>query len=391
MKKSYLILAAVAGLFASCSQEVLVDENVNNFPESPIGFSTFTESHTRADNSTAAHPWNLEDHHDNFNVWAWKYYGGAWESTAVYSQGTVAHDGTAWVATPIKFWDKSAEKYYFYAAAPADAKWTMNNGGGDQGYLTYTGFSLTGTNLANGTSTYHQSFKTVGDVDLMIAEDNQVLRAAYNKPTPDVVDEIFDHVLSRLNVTVKRGATLKANGATVKLTSFAITGVDLNNAGNFSENGAVATAPYTGGALPTGTTARWTGLSGTYNLNGYDISSTALDDTELYIAEYLIIPQSVEREVLDRANGLVDSDADEVGDQAAAYTYFRIAYTINDEPYVAYYNLAHAFNKAAGATLDFYEGWENTLHITLDADVITFDATVSEWAVNENETIIVQD
>lgn len=397
MKKSYLILAAVAGLFASCSQEVLVDENVNAVTESPIGFSTFAGSQTRGaeNNEDAVNKWDLENHSTTFDVWAWKYYDGAWVSTAVYNQGVVTYASSAWTANPLKFWDKSAEKYYFYAAAPTDNKWALT-GTGDAGKLSYANFTLAGgldNNLSKGATTvttYVQSFKDVSDVDLMIAEDKEVLRASYNKATPDVVEELFDHILSRLNVTValKDGGSLETNNATVKVTNFGITGVNLKNKGSFDEGAALGTD-----VLAKGTIKRWNTLStdGTYDLPGASISTTTLTDAPLYIAQYLIIPQAITSEVLDRANGLKDTDANDVGDQAAAHPYFRIDYTINDEPYTAYYNLANAFGVAADGTLNFCEGWQNTLNIQLDADVITFDAQVWEWKDKVSHNVVIED
>ena len=404
MKKSYLMIAAVA-LFAACANNEIKNE-VQDFSESAIGFTSYAGIQTRGadNNKDAVNKWNLEDHNTTFNVWAWKYYSGAWVSPAVYTQGTVTFENDKWVANPIKFWDKSAEKYYFYAAAPADEKWTLT-GTGDAGKLSYANFTLAGglnNNLSKGTdaaeTTLQNSFKNVADVDLMIAEDNVVLRAKYNKPVPDDVNELFDHILSRLNVTValKADGTIaglnsdqvNTNDVTVKITSFGITGVNLKNKGTFNEAADLGTD-----VLNEGTIKRWSSLAvnGTYDLPGANISTTALTTDPLYIAQYLIIPQAITSEVLDKANGKKDTDNDNVGDQNAAHPYFQINYTINDEPYSAYYNLANAFGVAADGTLNFCEGWQNTLNIKIDADIITFDAQVWEWKDKTTHDITIED
>ena len=405
MKKSYLMIAAAATMLTACMGNEMKND-VKDFGNSEISFSTYASRQTKtdptADNSSATTKWNLENHHTSFDVWAWKYYNGAWVSKAVYDKGTVNWNSSAWVTTGdnVRYWDKSAEKYYFYAAAPSSNKWVLNskytastNELGNNAYLSYANFSLAGglaNNLSynNGSTTvtsYVESFKATGvtDVDLMIAEDNEVLRSFYNTTPVQDVNELFDHILSRLNVTVALldGGQLASKGAKVKVTNFAITGVNLQNKGSFNENGAVATAPYTGPDLK-GTTARWTGLGleAPYNLPGADISTTELTTSALYIAQYLIIPQSITSEILDRANGLVDGDDDKVGETAASHPYFVISYTINDEPFTAYYNLANAFGKTADQKLAFNEGWQNTLNIKIDADLITFDAQVYQWA-----------
>lgn len=418
MKKSFYLLAAAAMLVA-CNDNTIKND-VKEFNESAIGFSSYAGIQTRAadNNENAATKWNLESHQTSFNVWAWKFYNGQWVSQAVYEQGTVSYASSKWTADPVKYWDKSAEKYYFYAAAPADAKWTLT-GTGESGKLSYADFTLAGgidNNLSKGSTaaitTLENTFINVSDVDLMIAEDNEVARSKYNKPAPEDVNEIFDHILSRLNVTVAilDGGSFETNNADVKVTGFAITGVDLKNKGSFDEG-----ATITPDVLNQGTIKRWKNLDidGTYNLPGASINTTKLTDAPLYIAQYLIIPQAITSEVLDRAKATLpdtyftqeEIDAATSGDQAfgktindvktagaaASHTYFKIDYTVNDEPYTAYYNLANAFGIAANGTLNFCEGWQNTLNIKLDADAITFDAEVYEWKDKVNPDVTIFD
>ena len=127
MKKSVLILAAVA-VMASC-QDNQIKNDVNEFNESTIAFDTYAGIQTKADNNAnATSKWLLENHHESFNVWAWKYYDGAWVTTAVYDKGSVSYNTAGsetdtyfmWDATPIKFWDKSAAlgcKCWFFCDA----------------------------------------------------------------------------------------------------------------------------------------------------------------------------------------------------------------------------------------------------------------------------------
>lgn len=391
MKKSYLMIAAAATLFAACASNEMKND-IKSYENSPIGFTSYAGQQTKGadNNKNASTLWDLENHQSNFDVWGMKKYNSAWVTPAVYNKGTVTYT-TSWIADPIRFWDKSAEKYYFYAAAPSSQYWVLNDNDTDDDfeddYLTYANFKLTGTNLDATVST--TSFMTVGDVDLMIAENKSVARSAYNKAAPEDVNLLFDHILSRLNVTVaiKAGSSLITNSAHVKLAAdgFTITGSGitntLKNKGSFNENATLS------GNLEDGTTERWNSLTtdGTYNLTGKDISSTDLTTSATTIAQYLIIPQSITREKLDRANGKRDINSDGIGDEDAVHPYLKISYTINNEPYTAYYNLADAFNVA---TLKFNEGWQNTLNIQIDADAIVFDPQVYEWTDNETNTLI---
>ena len=431
MKKSYLMIAAAAAMFAACSDSE-IKNNIKEYDESPIAFSTYAGKQTRADNSNQTdHSWLLEDHHNSFDVWAWKYYNSAWVSTAVYDKGTVNYSSSAWATTGdnIRYWDKSAEKYYFYAAAPSSDNWVLNNKytastneNGDNAYLSYANFILVGSNLSTSSETnYVESFKNLTDVDLMIAENNEVARAKYNKTPADEVVELFDHILSRLNITVKRGTALTQKNATLKLTSFKIFGVNLCNKGSFDESLANSSSNP---LLSAGTTARWYQENDQHaqtspsrvvindNNDPYDlvgaVPTANIEGTALYIGQYLIIPQSITSEVLDRASahknlyytqeeidaategqdayGKTTADIKTPGGgAAAAHPYFKIEYTIDNEPYTAYYNLANAFGTAAEGTLAFNEGWQNTLNIIIDADVINFDAQVYQWA-NGNTT-----
>ena len=76
--------------------------------------------------------------------------------------------------------------------------------------------------------------------------------------------------------------------------------------------------------------------------------------------------------------------------------YFTIKYSIDGEIFEASYNLAAAFmnmnnNMFEGdgttdlnAKFAFYEGWQNTLNITINPSTIQFTADVAEWATYED-------
>lgn len=437
MKKSLYLLAAVA-ILASC-QDNEVKNNVKDYSESAIGFSTFAGKQTRgAENSGITDTWALEGHSTTFDVWAWKYYNNKWINPSVYYNCKVEYNESSeapykWDADTIKYWDKSADKYYFYAAAPSSDKWELKNKAtntknGNEYYLIYKDFTLAGGLANNITPTsldYAPSFKNVNDVDLLIADDNEIERAAYNKPTADKVNEVFDHILSRLNVTV----AIKPNGVLegqnpkpdVYVTSFKV--FLLKNKGSFNEN-----ATLSDGELVGGTTKRWgtfgendaftsNTLANTetaYEFEGVDIKETKLTTTAKYIAQYLVIPQTAGRELLDRAKaetaeekysaeeiaaavdgddayGKTAGDVKQTGGDAPLYPYLKIEYKIGKEPYTAYYNLANAFGVVDNnRTIAFNEGWQNTLNIQIDADAIVFDADVYQWADNLNPDVTIK-
>jgi hypothetical protein len=169
---------------------------------------------------------------------------------------TAAENSYNYTYSPLRYWDKAATTYEFYAAAPADGGWTFvgvgdaNDTDVDQQNECYfkTSSTLTGTNLSNTSNyDYTYSFKNEsGDVDKLIAAPSNVPYANFKQK----VQLHFIHILSRLNVTIKKDASLEPsdhkNQQEVKLTSLVIK--NLKGTGNFSEKTA---------AVPAGSNTRW--------------------------------------------------------------------------------------------------------------------------------------
>lgn len=389
MKKNYFLLAATTMMFAACAQSDLVNE-IAEPQQQAISFETFANKQTRAENSSAAYSQNLEAHHESFNVWASKkvgssyvdVYGNTVEKGEVTT--TVTNNVTTWTASPLKYWDKAADSYEFYAAAPANDNWTATNTNSDGGYLAYNDFSLTGTNLANGTATTHDSWKgKTGDVDLMIADKCPIGALHYRDISNDIiplgnvgnVNLNFNHILSRLNITVKTSF----DNVIVK----ALNVERLKKTGSFNESTSVDDPATTDvvETLVSGTTKRWSTLNDVYTLAAYtgtgtDGLSLVKNADAVYTHEYLVIPQTV-------ANTESTVNSGSAPDQDA---YIYLEYTVGGELFKTYYGLAKVFNTS---NLAFNEGWQNTLNITIAPDAITFDANAAVWVdnVTKNETI----
>ena len=135
MKKNYFLLAASTMMFAACAQTDMVNEVVTEEAPQAIGFETFANKQTRAaeNNATSSYSWSLSDHHTSFMVWGYKNVTNA----KVFDGVTVSYidtnsdsqaDDWDYVSNsgfPV-YWDKTATRYDFYAAAPAKASfWTL--------------------------------------------------------------------------------------------------------------------------------------------------------------------------------------------------------------------------------------------------------------------------
>ena len=469
MKKSFIIIAAAALILTACSDVESLKEVNNESNNNAISFSTFTSKQTRAENSTALYKWAFINNHNDFQVWGYKDIApesAVFEATKVKVTGDAA--ATSYAYDTLRFWDKTAENYHFYAAAPAMPegenpawKWSFVSTGIttastlNKGYFKTTS-ELTGVNLKNQTevgpsATLTDYFKGQADIDKLIAAPCDFAKSRYAKPNPEVVQLNFNHILSKLNITVRKGANISDDLYVVNLKRFEVK--DMQAKGDFSEESA---------AVATGTNTRWstadyadskvdyvalTKVASLKNAQNNNEPELAVTNSDQYIVESLVIPQDIDykKVALDGkqyaavahadavyyadyaeycaakpVEALTEAEFDaiiadptsasasdleevtkvpeiEAQDAIDAVTtnskpYFVITYTINDEVYTAYYNLAAAFGATGAANSDkiaFNEGWQNTLHIVINPDKIEFTADVAEWATNKNETVYV--
>ena len=302
----------------------------------------------------------METHHSTFKVWGYKdtYTGYVFDGVRV-----TADNGT-WTYTNKKYWDKAATSYEFYAAAPDNGLWNLSSNGTLQNddYFYFSSFELQGKSLAH--TKRQPSFESVAtaDCDLMIASPCQVTNNMFGNGNK--VQLAFNHILSRLNVTVNKGRNIE--GEILNITSFEV--CNLKNKGGFNE----AAEGVTSTQLAAGTCGRWA-ASGSYSVEGNPLNDVLRENAgNQYIYQSLVIPQVLGSETVRR-------DGKDV--TAASAPYFTIKYTIGTEsdyePFSATFNLAQAFAKTNGMVL--CEGYENTLNITIDAETIEFDAVVYEW------------
>ena len=382
MKKSFLMIAAAAALFAACSSNDTFKEISN---ENPIGFSTIAQKATKAENSGEGYTWDLKDHHTTFRVWGYKNTS----ATAVFDGEEVSYSASKWSYTNNRYWDKSATTYEFYAYAPSTTGVFSFNGvtnvaSQNAGYFTITSaYTKAGENVSPKSSTTAVTSWTGAstDVDLMIAEKAQLTGDALATAKANSVTLNFIHILSRLNITVKTTDDFYPavpTGDKIVVTN--ITVGHMKNSGTFNESSA------SGNTLSAGTHTRWTATGDndySYALN-YDVNQDAN-----YVIETLIIPQTAGCETI-ALNGT------QVTNNQENKPFLKIAYSIynNDksahEDFVQYFNLATLFEKTGDEVLGFNEGWQNTLNITIQPGMISFDAKVAVWDDNETGNITVQ-
>ena len=400
MKRLFILSAAVAALASCSNSEVITEVNEPQVPDKAIAFETFSSNATRegAENSGATTTQGLEKHHQNFQVWAYKDVQSdyVFNGTEVkYEQISTEPSTYAWQYSPIHFWDKNANSYEFYACAPADPSFELNTNTEDQDDDYFTLSDVTLNNATLSSTSYDQSMKndqvtnnvnessgstspssaTTINTDYMIANACKVANNDFGKP----VQLHFNHILSRLNITVKKGETL--NRANAKLD---VVSLEVNNMaakGSFDEHDATATD------LSQGSTKRWTVAANDPKVTYVANALGGVNNTAQYILQSLVLPQEVEYEDI-----TLDGKSGGTSVSTTNEPYIKIVYKITTtatasgqtdvtETYTAYYNLAAVFvsNATSGTKVAFNEGWQNTLNITIDAAQITFTPDVYEW------------
>ena len=193
MKKTLLIIAAVA-LFAACSSNDTFKEV--DTQDVAIGFEgKFVNKATRAEINEA---WfQTSDKH--FGVYGYK--GATFQ---LFNNEDVSWNGTDWVHTTVRFWDKNANDYNFYAHAPRAAAHTFTN-------KKYTFTSIPVITEIN-----------TGDPDIVVA--TPITAMGYGNCTQTSVaghgeghvEFDFNHILSKLAFKVK--TSVPATSAEITVT-----------------------------------------------------------------------------------------------------------------------------------------------------------------------------
>lgn len=305
MKKIF-IFAAAAAMLASCSQDVIVEEMKEASGDKPMVFSAGSEMATRAENSGATTEDALKLYHSTFKLWGYKNVSTT--ETEVFKGQVLTWDNSSaipfdtggdWTYSPLRYWDKSADGYDFYAVAPSTAGFVEAGTPGNY-YFTLPPYTIDGRSLYQSTGYVHkQPNDLFGDdnatnKDYMIATDQKGW-SIYTAGTH--VDLHFNHILSRFNIGVK--TSIPTSVAKVTLNKVIVE--KMQSKGDFDESRA------TGTELQGGTDKRWNTASyNEYLTVGYDhenpkyINSTINENTlgttdYLFFYQGLAIPQKIKR------------------------------------------------------------------------------------------------
>ena len=189
MKKSYLMIATAAALFAACANTDTIKETVEQ--EVPI---TFQQS--GIENLTKA-ALTLDWFKTNDNAFGVNGFKG---STQIFTNEQVKYSSSTsdWTHTTIRFWDKSATNYNFYAYAPYSSTAPT--------FSSTTGYTFTGNIITD---------ITTDGADKAVAWKTSTSYAQCCGTHGSHVQLIFNHVLSKLAFKVKTTSDIVTAGATI--------------------------------------------------------------------------------------------------------------------------------------------------------------------------------
>lgn len=417
-----MVLVAGAAIVASCSDSTKLNHEVRQTQNEKIGFVTYSEKATRAEETNSV---NLYDFYKVFDVYAWKTAGGVEQSVFSHdpvehfeddTQGTVVY-ATApakpsdewgnindtqykgWFYKDIRYWDKLASSYNFYAIAPYEENPApaLSISNGDDNIAIGTASDVykisTEKNLAiNPTITNEKKYFGFNK-DYMLAEKSET---KFNLVTLN-----FHHILTKLNVKITLTDAYKGlQPFTIK--KLHIVGLEdegyFNYGTSMTDNGWTTTA---------GKTYDWT-INTDYILK--NVPADVDDKTEYsgyYWIQTLVFPQTL----------TCTAEGAKTAPPAGKYLY--IEYTIGNETFKAYYDLAYVFDPtlkcikeavlytdeelAADPTLtqpkveavtvagtyDLSQGSEYTINIKVGPEPIIFEAKATKWAVEDENDLII--
>lgn len=366
MKKLLILSAAVLGAVA-CSNTY----EVKTAPEKAIGFGTWTETLTKAREQGS----NDFTNGDDFAVYGFKVNSST--NTIVFDDVTVSTtDGNSWKYSPVRYWDPSATSYTFYAVSPASVG-TAGTVNPETGEMTSASITFAGN-----------------DNDILVADKTTVNKTdgSGNFNNYGKVKMVFNHVVSLVDVKVKKAPTL--HDATVTVTALSLDNIENNGVMTVSADYNKSTTATPAGA--NGPVATWsTDTKASYGpANGVE-PITVSESSPITIAEDTTFPGSGESYTPGASTPLINSlvvkpqtfstAKDPAASQKLTITY-KISVTGGGEnTYTGSVWLAD-FDKIDDTDQEDTKvaAWEAGKHyvfyLTLGANSINFTASINPWA-----------
>ncbi len=348
MKRYFLIAAVAATALVACTKTFDHNKSVNE--GAPISLSTWSDVMTKAPKTAFANG-------DQFEVFGFKWNAGPANETIVFEAVEVGYDGSDWTYSPLRYWDKSFANYTFYAVWPKDI--LASGTYGDNGLFTTIDRTFNGA-----------------DENLLIAQKKDVANANYGAPVPLV----FKHMAALVDFKVKKADDIV--DAELEVTSIQLD--------NIRTVGTFTVASYDGSNNPVGTAGvgGWT-PDGTPTVASFTHASGA--------GASLPTLAAATGNTTGTAGALINSlvvmpQAFATGAGAQTVT---IAYKLTDPAGIentytpdavelGTFDSTDGDSNTATFIASWLPGYHYTYYITINANKITFTASIADWDATAN-------
>lgn len=357
--KKIMILAAVAIAAVACSRTY----DVVPASDQAIGFSSWTGYLTKARTAGT----NTFGDGDTFAVYGYKEASST--KTTVFDDVVVSTtDGTTWTYSPLRYWDRNADQYVFYAVSPS-AIGTAATVTPQTGEITSASITFAGN-----------------DNDILVADKETVANAAFGSQ----VDLDFNHIASLVDFKVAKAPNL--HDATVTVTAFTL--ANIKATGTFGVSDAYNATVYGG---TNGPVVTWTPTATASYVPANGVTSVTLPQVIAEDDAFSVPAEPADGKSTMIINNLVvmpqvfTAPADPAVTTDATAQKLTITYTIEvtdggtneytSTLWLSDFDIVNDTDQADTKVASWDTGKHYTFYITLDSTPIVFGATVNDWTV----------
>lgn len=348
MRKALLLLASASIIVVGCTK----NDSFKETKEIPIGFTkVYIEKGTKAITTGGYTTANFETVGNTFGVFGYKQTDTQTDAVIFNNQKVEyksglstanGYDGTTdWAYTPIKYWDKSANEYNFYAYAPYDGDF---EGTASLASQSANAFKISG---------FKQAHTRAAMIDLMtdLSSKTTVTGAAIGK---NDVSFVFNHILSNINFEMALSSKLKNDSVDNPVTVVSVTLDSIKMDGTYQYE----TNKYAWTLAGSSTIASFEGSK--TNSNVFASNELKASDVKFLtvpaLDSLLFVPQTVD----------------------SKYN-VKIEYKIKDEIFDKIVKLSD-FKKADASLSTWEPGNKYTYRLIIGPDPILFDVdSISDW------------
>lgn len=334
----------MAALAVSCAKT----GEVNSVSGPAIGFDTWTNNLTKSVHTPFATG-------ATFDVYGYKHKNDGDVNTTVFDGDDVTLDAKgSWNYTQIRSWDRTTDSYTFFAIAPTGII-SANSSPSQTGLFVTNDITFGGKNG-----------------DILVAKKKEIAKTSYGL----IVDLDFVPQAALLDLKFKKAKNLKEATLTVHSVSIQ----------NIQTKGHLSVTEYDGTNKPvTGWTLADTPVTATFNNTHGNTSVTlpksiaagvehGVDHSEFLIDNLIVMPQTL----ISTGQKLVINYT--VNFSGESITHTREIY-LNTFDYTDM--TGEGRNESDQNTPDFITTWDPgkhyTYYLTINADLIVFNATISNW------------